>query len=45
MANDKSGKKPAAGSKDDASKSPARRRTVLTGISSRAWEHPADRVR
>jgi Zn-dependent protease with chaperone function len=44
MANDKSGKKPAAGSTDDdASKSPARRRTVLTGISSRAWEHPADR--
>src|SRR3954447_24394236 len=23
--------------------SPARRRVVLTGISSRAWEHPADR--
>jgi Zn-dependent protease with chaperone function len=26
-----------------AAKPPARRRVVLTGISSRAWEHPADR--
>ena len=24
-------------------KLPARRRVTLTGISSRAWEHPADR--
>ena len=24
---------------------PARRRVTLTGISSRAWEHPADRAR
>jgi Zn-dependent protease with chaperone function len=28
---------------DHTSQPPARRRTVLTGISSRAWEHPADR--
>src|SRR5262245_42818090 len=28
---------------DEVSKAPARRRVVLTGISSRAWEHPADR--
>jgi Zn-dependent protease with chaperone function len=35
------GKKGADGGKQ--SKAPARRRVVLTGISSRAWEHPADR--
>ncbi|BCJ63918.1 M48 family metallopeptidase [Polymorphospora rubra] len=28
---------------DDTAASPARRRVALTGISSRAWEHPADR--
>ncbi|MFY1636682.1 M48 family metallopeptidase [Solwaraspora sp. WMMB335] len=28
---------------DDGATTPARRRIVLTGISSRAWEHPADR--
>ena len=28
---------------DCGGRSPARRRVVLTGISSRAWEHPADR--
>src|SRR6266540_4579017 len=27
----------------ETSTQPARRRVVLTGISSRAWEHPADR--
>ena len=27
----------------DAARAPARRRIVLTGISSRTWEHPADR--
>jgi Zn-dependent protease with chaperone function len=44
MAKDKSGKAP-KDSSDDApkEKSPARRRVTLTGISSRAWEHPADR--
>ena len=28
---------------DSTSTAPARRRVVLTGISSRTWEHPADR--
>lgn len=39
------GKKGKKGKKDGAKKSkpPARARVVLTGISSRAWEHPADR--
>jgi Zn-dependent protease with chaperone function len=40
MANNKSGKGSDAAS---TGKAPARRRIVLTGISSRAWEHPADR--
>src|SRR6201995_2191180 len=39
MANDGS-ENPQSGSSGQA---PARRRIVLTGISSRAWEHPADR--
>ncbi len=42
MAKDESGKKKRAHEESDATP-PVRRRTVLTGISSRAWEHPADR--
>jgi Zn-dependent protease with chaperone function len=38
----KKGKKGADGDKTVA-KAPAKRRVALTGISSRAWEHPADR--
>lgn len=33
----------ATGSTADGGRVPARRRVTLTGISSRAWEHPADR--
>src|SRR5690606_36232772 len=31
------------GGAEDAIRAPARRRVPLTGISSRAWEHPADK--
>jgi Zn-dependent protease with chaperone function len=44
MANKKSGKEPDGSAPADGdAKAPARRRITLTGISSRAWEHPADR--
>jgi Zn-dependent protease with chaperone function len=43
MAKDKSGKKDNKPGSDSEATVPARRRITLTGISSRAWEHPADR--
>jgi Zn-dependent protease with chaperone function len=39
----KKGGKNKSGAAPDAPKAPARQRVILTGISSRAWEHPADR--
>jgi Zn-dependent protease with chaperone function len=43
MADDAQPGSPGNGGGEDGGRQPVRSRTVLTGISSRAWEHPADK--